>query len=58
MFLDQKKLGRGGQLTHNTVPSGRVGVVADDGGIALLEVLLARGLDTHLGVAGGLGTGV
>lgn len=48
--------------THGTVPAGRVVVVADNGGVAHLQVLLAGRDDGHVGlgtetdVGDGLGT--
>jgi hypothetical protein len=51
---------RGGEHTHRSVPALRVGIVADDGGIATLEVLFLGRLDAHgtLGLkADGLGVG-
>lgn len=47
---------RGSWLTHASIPAFGVGVVPDDAGIALLQVLLAGRLDDHgsLGAEAGL----
>lgn len=35
------------ELTHASIPAFGIGVSSDDAGIALLQVLLARRLDSH-----------
>lgn len=38
---------RSSQLTHASVPAFGIGIIPDNAGIALLQVLLARRLDNH-----------
>lgn len=47
---------RCGRLTHASIPALGIGIVSDDAGIALLQVLLAWRLDDHgrLGAEPGL----
>lgn len=50
------------ERTHATIPAFGVGIVADEGGIALLKVLLPGRLDIHLALGfirrrGGLAAG-